>query len=115
MAIKDAFEMLIKIFHRDGTQFVKDPSHFDPLVGVRVASILGRHQQPVCLLTVLAQFRRVVMTVTQDETDFGGHFSQQIGRRVTIGDIGGSLHGSDRKPDRCLEFHLNDTTTGYQE
>jgi hypothetical protein len=27
MPIKDAFEMLIKIFHRNGTEFVEDASH----------------------------------------------------------------------------------------
>jgi hypothetical protein len=47
MPIKDAFEMLMKIFHRNGTEFMEDASHFDPVVGVGIASILGHHQQPI--------------------------------------------------------------------
>jgi hypothetical protein len=42
MPIKDAFEMLMKIIHRDGTQFVKDPSDFHTIIGMGVASIPGR-------------------------------------------------------------------------
>jgi hypothetical protein len=33
MSIKDAFEMLIKIFHCNRTEFVEDPSDFHPIVG----------------------------------------------------------------------------------
>ncbi len=47
MSIKDTFEMLIKIFNGDGTQFVKDASYLDAIVGMRVASIAGRNQQPI--------------------------------------------------------------------
>ncbi len=43
MPIKDPFEMLIKIFHRDGPQFMKDPSDFYAIIGMRVASIPGGH------------------------------------------------------------------------
>ena len=39
--------MLIKIFHGDGTEFVKDASHFHASIGVGIASILGGHQQPI--------------------------------------------------------------------
>ena len=61
MSIKDAFEMLIKIFHRNGTELVKDTSDFHSVIGVGVASILGGHEQTVSLLTFLTQFRRVVI------------------------------------------------------
>ncbi len=76
MPIKDALEMLIKIYHSKGTQLMEDASHLDSIVGMRVASILGRHQQAVRLVTVLVEFRGVVMAIPQHETDFYGNFSQ---------------------------------------
>ena len=99
MSIKDAFEMLIKIFHRKGTELVKDAPHFDPVVSVRIASILGRHQQAIRLITVLVQFRGVVMAIPQHEAHLCGNFAQQRRSRLTIGNIGGSQHGGDGKPD----------------
>src|SRR5260370_30361766 len=90
MAIKGAFEMLIKIFHRNGTELVKDTSDFHSVIGVGVASILGGHEQTVSLLTVLTQFRRVVTKISQDKPNVCENFSQQLRRRLTIGDIGGS-------------------------
>src|SRR6266581_2047471 len=94
MPIKDAEDQLIKIFHRDGPEFVKDASDFHAIIGMGVASILGRHKKPVCLVTVLVQVRGVVMAIPQHETDFGGYFAQQHGRWFTIGDIG---WGQDRR------------------
>jgi hypothetical protein len=75
MPIKDALERLMKIFHRDGPKCVKDPSHFDAIIGVGVTAIPGRHQQTVITLTELMEFRRVVMAITQDEADFGRNFA----------------------------------------
>src|SRR6266852_4294741 len=99
MPIKDAFEMFVKIFHRKGTQFVKDASHLDSIIGVGVASIRGGHQEPISLLAVLVQVRRVVMAITQNEADFGGNFAEQSGSRLAIGTICGSEHSSNGKPD----------------
>src|SRR5258708_31109517 len=79
MHIKDAFEMLIKIFHGDGTELVKEASDFHAILGMGVASILGGHEKPVRLVTVFVQFRGVVMAIPQHETDFGGDFAQQRG------------------------------------
>src|SRR5258708_28390416 len=90
MRIKDALEMLVKIFHRDGQQFVKDPADFHTIIGMRVASILGGHQQPIGLLTVLVQVWRVVMAIPQDEANFGRNLAQQSGRRLAIRAICGS-------------------------
>ena len=101
MPIKDAFEMFMKIFHRDGTQFVKDAPDFDPIVGVGITSIFGRHEEPIGLVTVLVQFRGVVMTIPQHETHFGGHFAQEGRGRFTISDIGGSEQSREGKPDAC--------------
>ena len=100
MPIKDAFEVFIQNFHRDRTEFVKDPSDLHPLIGVRIASIVRGHQQPVSLLTMCAQVGRVVMEITQDETDYCGNFSQQLRCRLTIRNVGGSQHSGHRKPDR---------------
>lgn len=83
MPIKDAFEVFIKIFHRDGTEFVKEASDFHAIIGVGIASILRGHQLPIRLVTVLVQVRSVVMEISQGETD-----------------IGGSQNRRDRKPDR---------------
>ena len=43
MPIKDALEMLIKIFHGNGPELMKDASHFDSIAGVRIASIVRGH------------------------------------------------------------------------
>ena len=69
MPIKDAFEMLIKIFYRNGTELMEDAPHFNSVVGVRIASILGRHEKPIRLVTVLAQFGGIVMAITQHEKE----------------------------------------------
>jgi hypothetical protein len=53
MSIKDAFKVFVKIFHRNGTEFMEDTPHFNPVVGVGVTSILGGHQQTVILLAGL--------------------------------------------------------------
>src|SRR5437667_3090516 len=55
MPIKDAFEMFMKIFHREGTEFVKDASDFHTIIRVGIVSILGRHQQTIRHTTVLMQ------------------------------------------------------------
>src|SRR5690348_12624113 len=39
------------------------------------------------------------MAIAQDEADFGGNLAQQSGSRFAIGDIGGSEHCSNGKPD----------------
>ncbi len=94
MSVKDAFEMFIKIFHRNGTQLMEDTSDLDPSIGVRVTSILGGHQQTVIALTELIEVRGVVMEITQDETDFGGSFAQEVRGGIAVGGIGGSQYGS---------------------
>ncbi len=77
MPIKDAFALLIKIFHRHGAELVKDVSDFHASIGLGVASIAGSRQQPIRMLTVLVQFRRIVMKITQDKTHVCGNFAQQ--------------------------------------
>jgi hypothetical protein len=74
MPIKDALEMLMKMFHSTGTELMEDASHFDSIVGVRIAPIRGRNLQAICLLTVLVQFRGVAMPIPQHETNFGRDF-----------------------------------------
>jgi hypothetical protein len=39
------------------------------------------------------------MAITQDEADFGGNLAEQSGSRLAIGNIGGSEHSSNGKPD----------------
>jgi hypothetical protein len=63
MPIKDAEDQLSKIIHGTGTELVEDASHFDPIVGVRIASIPGCHQQTICLLTDLVQVGGIVMAI----------------------------------------------------
>src|SRR5258708_8826269 len=77
MHIKDAFEMLRKIFNGGGVELVKEESDFHGICGMGLASILGGHEKPVRLVTVFVQFRGVVMAIPQHETDFGGDFAQQ--------------------------------------
>ena len=116
MPIKDAFEVFIKNFHRNRTEFVKDPADFHSIIGMRVASILGGHQQPIGLRAVLAQVWRVVMAIAQHEADFGRNLAQQSGCRLAIGDIGGSQHRSNGKPDggddrNHVQFPARDEST----
>ena len=106
MSVKDALEVFIKIFHGDGTELMKDASHLDAIIPMRIASIFGRYQQTVISLTEHMEFRGVVMAISQHEADFGGNFAQQIGGRLTISDIGRSEHCGHRKPDR--RNHRND-------
>ena len=53
MPIKDALKMLLKIFHGNGTELMKDAPHFDSIVGVRIPPIVASNQEPVGLLTGL--------------------------------------------------------------
>src|SRR5256885_9905656 len=99
MPIEDTFEMLMKIFHRNGTELVEDTSDFHPVIGVGVASILSGHEQTVSLLTVRTQFRRVGMKISQDKPNVCGTFSQQLRRRLTIGDSGGGQDGGSRETE----------------
>jgi hypothetical protein len=78
-----------KNFHGNGAQLVKDASHPNAIIGMGIASILGRHQRPIGLRTGRVQFRSVVMAITQDETDFSGDFTQQSRSKFAIGNIGG--------------------------
>lgn len=52
---------------------MKETSGFDPIVSAGIPSIPGRHEEQICLIAVLEQFRRVVMTISQHETDEGIH------------------------------------------
>src|SRR6266700_6711752 len=69
MPIKDTFKMLMKIFHRNGTEHMEDASHFDTIAGVWIVSIWGRHEKPIRLVTVLAHFGGIVMAITQHEKE----------------------------------------------
>jgi hypothetical protein len=84
MSSKDALEVFIKIFHGDGTQFVKDPADFHAIIGMGVAAILGRHQQTVIALTDLMEVRSVVMAITQHKTNVCGNFPQQERSRIAL-------------------------------
>ena len=63
MAINDALEVLIKIFHGDRTQLVEDASNLYPIISMRVASIARGHQEPMLLFTQAPQFGNVVVSV----------------------------------------------------
>ena len=43
--IEDAFELLIEVLNGHRAQLVKDPSHLDPIVGMRVGSTAGGNQE----------------------------------------------------------------------
>ena len=85
MPIKNAFEMLIKIFYGKGTELVKDASDFHAIISVGVVSIPGGQQQPICLLTVLVQFGRIVMAITQDERTSEGTSHNRAGAGAGAG------------------------------
>ena len=99
MPIKDAFEMLIKIFHRKGTELVKDASDFYPIIGMGIAPIAGGHEKTIILFTRAAQIRNIVMAVTQHEANTCGNFPQQGWCWVIISHIGDSHYRCYREPD----------------
>ena len=69
MPINDTFEMLMKIFHHNRMEHMEDASHFDTIAGVRIASIRGRHEKPIRLVTVLTHFGCSVKAITQHEKE----------------------------------------------
>ena len=100
MPIKNAFEMLIKIFKSDGTQLVKSPSDFDTIIRMGIASVLGRNQQAMVLPAQVAEFLSVVVTISQDETDLTWQFAQQRRRWLVISNLGRRQFRSQGDPDR---------------
>jgi hypothetical protein len=60
MSIKDAEDQFMHIFNRERPQLMEDAPDVNPIVGVRVASLLRGHQQSVGLRTILMQVRRLV-------------------------------------------------------
>src|SRR5258708_12255496 len=105
MPLKNAFEMFIKIFNSQRPQLVKDASHLDPIIGVRIATILGSDQEPITLLTGCSQFRSIVMAITQHEANFSGYLPQQFSRWVTTADLIRRDHTAHGKPNTPHPAH----------
>jgi hypothetical protein len=86
--------MFVKIFHRDRAELIKDVPDF-PIVIVQLASILDRHEQPIGLLTELAEVCLVVIAILKNEVDF----AQVGGSNFIVGDVSGGQQGGNMKPD----------------
>src|SRR5215831_7072767 len=91
--------MFSKILNRERTKLVEDPPHFEAIISMWIASIVGGPSQPVGLLAGLPQVRGVGMTIAQHEAYFGGNFAQQSGSRRAVGHIRWGELGGKRKPD----------------
>ena len=59
-------------FDRLGAQFVKDPTDFDPTIGVRVRAPARGDQFPVVAVTLGAQVWSIIMLIAQDIANLGG-------------------------------------------
>ncbi len=101
MFIKDPFKMFMKILNSDGTKLVKGSADFHSIIGVRIAFILRCDEKATILSAQFAQFVSVVVTITQNETNFMRQLAKQTGNSFTISYIGRSAFGSQRKPDGC--------------
>src|SRR5579875_125487 len=75
--IKDTEDQLMKIFHRDGTQFMKDLSDFHTIIGMRVASIPGVTNSQSAGTQSSCGSGCVGMTSSQDAAGFNGNLAQQ--------------------------------------
>src|SRR5258707_13300541 len=100
MTIEYPFELLIKILNCRRAQLVKDTPHLYPIVGMWVASMLRCDQDASIFLALLAQLRRVVVTIAQQIAHFGTQAAEQLRRHLAIGSIGGSQVSRQRDPDR---------------
>jgi hypothetical protein len=63
---ENAFEMFVKVLHRQGPQRVEDPTDLDAAIGVGMGPAPGRDQDLVSLQTELAEIGIVVVDVAQD-------------------------------------------------
>ena len=62
MHLEDGLEMLVEVLVGHAAQLVKDPPHFDAIIGVRVSSSLGGDQKPLgAFACLLAAVLRVFM------------------------------------------------------
>src|SRR5919202_4517295 len=87
VAIEDPFELLVEGLTRDRAQLVEEAADFYPVIPVRVAPILRRHQAALVRFTLLPQLRRVVVLIAQDKAHLGRHTAQQSASHLTVSDI----------------------------
>ena len=78
---------------------VKAASDLHVSIGVRIASIIGRHQQPIGLIAVLVQVRRDMMTISQDEPHIFVNFAQQAGVGSLSTILARACMAADGNPD----------------
>ena len=64
---------------------MQHPADLYPRVGVRVLASLRCHEYTSRLLTLLAQFRCVVVGVAQDVAHLGGHIPEQVESYYRVG------------------------------
>ena len=63
MPIKNAFEVLIKIFKSDGSQFVKGVADFDAIIDMRITPIPGGYETTAILSAEFKQLIAVLVTI----------------------------------------------------
>ncbi len=71
MSIKDAFEVLIEIFHGDRAQFMEDAPDLHSSIGMRVAPIARGDEQPI--LQVVNSTEKIPKSATP-KVSRGGEF-----------------------------------------
>jgi hypothetical protein len=97
--IKNALEMLIKIFNRHGSKLVKDAAHLDAIISMRGASVFGSHQDSSILRAERLQFGAGVMPVAKHEANFRVKFAHQRRSRFAVSNIGRSQFCRQGNPD----------------
>ena len=80
VAIEDTFELLVEVLDSHRAQLMQDVSHFDTIAGVRIGTVLRRHQDSPGQSQISWMFGRIVVPIAQDETGFKRQFPQQGGR-----------------------------------
>src|SRR5260370_14576229 len=65
VSVEDAFEMLVEVLNREGTQLVEDASHLPTCIIARTAASMSSYQTPFSEHTHSPQHRRVVVLISQ--------------------------------------------------
>lgn len=99
MPTEHRFESIIEGFNRLRTQFMENTPDFDPTVGVGMFSTSGSDPETSHLMAELAQERRVIMGISQDQPYFCGQLFHQAWRNQGISGIGRGQFGGQGDPD----------------
>src|SRR5260370_25548515 len=65
VSVEDAFEMLVEVLDREGTQLVENASHLAPCIIALTAASMSSYQPPLSEHTHSPQHRRVIVLISK--------------------------------------------------